>query len=174
MGYTHYLFLLRLGYDMSAHPITTPVDSDWHDLLDRLRIEEHISGLGRCLDERDFEGLRGHFTEDATVRTPGGTAVGHDALVDQARRRHSVDEGIQHVITNLIVDLSGDQASVRANLLVSFASRGAEGPAPFQLGEVYRFQLRRTIEGWRIAALTSTPTWSVNRPAGDLGGPARS
>ncbi|HEX3812819.1 MAG TPA: nuclear transport factor 2 family protein [Mycobacteriales bacterium] len=159
---------------MTTHEITALTDSDWPELLDRLRIEAHISQLGRCLDERDFEGLRGLFTEDAMVRTPGGTAVGHDALVDQARQRHSADEGIQHLITNLVVEVAGDRASVRANLLVSFARSGATGPAPFQLGEVYRFQLRQTGEGWRIAGLSSAPTWSVNPPAGVLGGPTRS
>jgi hypothetical protein len=99
------------------------------------------------------------------VSTPGGTATGHDALVDQARRRHSQDAGIQHVITNQLVNIEGDRASVRANLLVSFARSGVSDPQPFLLGEVYRFELRRTDDGWRIAGLGSTPVWSLNRPA---------
>jgi hypothetical protein len=134
-------------------------------LIDRLEIERTISTLGRCLDERDFEGLRDLFTENASVATPGGTATGHDALVDQARGRHSNDDGIQHVITNLLVDQDGDHAEVRANLLVSFAHAGPADPAPFLLGEVYRFELRRTGDGWRISSLASTPTWTLNRPA---------
>jgi hypothetical protein len=137
----------------------------WADLLDRLRIEEHISTLARCLDEREFEALRHLFTADATVTTPGGTATGHDALVDQARRRHSVDEGVQHIVTNLLVELDGDRASVRANLLVGFAHSGHTDPLPYLLGEVYRFTLLRTKEGWRFTTLSSTPTWSLNRPA---------
>src|SRR5882672_4741965 len=120
-----------------------------HDLVDRLGIEENVSKLGRSLDERDFEALRELFTPDASVTTPGGTATGHDALVEQARARHSRDDGIQHVITNLLVDVDGDQASVRA----------------FLLGEVYRFDLRRTAEGWRFTTLRSNPVWSLNRPA---------
>jgi hypothetical protein len=134
------------------------------DLDDRVRIEQQISTLGRCLDERDFEALRGLFTVDATVQTPGGTAAGHDALVEQARTRHTRDDGIQHIITNLIVELNGDRASVRANLLVSFANAGPADPSPFLLGEVYRFALARTADGWRITTLISKPTWSLNRP----------
>ncbi len=134
---------------------------------DRLDIERTIFSLGRCLDERDFEGLRDLFTDDAAVATPGGTATGHDALVDQARRRHSNDDGIQHVITNLLVDLDldGGRASVRANLLVSFAHAGPADPAPFLLGEVYRFELRRGADDWRISRLSSTPVWTLNLPA---------
>jgi ketosteroid isomerase-like protein len=150
---------------------TATATTGWHDLADRLDIEQAVSALGRCLDERDFDALRGVFTEDATVTTPGGTAVGHAAVVEQARRRHSIDDGIQHVITNMLIDREGDQATVRANLLVSFARAGASDPRPFLLGEVYRFGLRRTPEGWRIASLRSTPKWSLNRPA-DLSLPA--
>ena len=136
----------------------------WDSALDRLRIEDHLSMLGRFLDERDFDALRGLFTSDATVTTPGGTAIGHDELVDQARRRHSLDDGIQHIITNTLIELDGDRASVRANLLVSFARAGAGDPKPFLLGEVYRFELQRVGEGWRITTLRSTPVWSLNRP----------
>jgi hypothetical protein len=140
------------------------------ELFDRHHILDLIATLGRCLDERDFEALRGLFTDDASVTTPGGAATGRDALVDQARRRHSQDDGIQHVITNHLVNLAGDRASVRANLLVSFARSGVDDPQPFLLGEVYRFELRRTDDGWRIVSLHSTPVWFLNRPA-NLAGP---
>jgi hypothetical protein len=137
--------------------------------LDRLSSEEDVSRLGRCLDERDFEGLRELFTADATVTTPGGTATGHDALVAQARSRHSRDDGIQHVITNVMLDGDGDEVAVRANLLVSFAATGPADAAPFLLGEVYRFGFRRTGVGWRITTLSSTPVWTLNRPVGATG-----
>jgi hypothetical protein len=79
------------------------------NLADRQELEQLVWTLGRCLDERDFDGLRQIFTVGATRHDPE-TASGHDALVDQARHRHSHDQGIQHIITNLITDLGGDQA----------------------------------------------------------------
>jgi hypothetical protein len=133
------------------------------ELVDRQHIVDLVTSVGRYLDERDFDGLRELFTDDGTVATPGGTVSGHDALVAQARRGHTRDEGIQHVITNHLVDIDGDRASVRANLLVAFAAAGPEDPQPFLLGEVYRFELRRTTDGWRISSLRSTPVWSLNR-----------
>ena len=133
------------------------------ELLDRQHIVDLVTSVGRCLDERDFEALRDLFTGDATIATPGGTVSGHDALVAQARRGHSRDKGIQHVITNHLVDIDGDRASVRANLLVAFAASGPDDPQPFLLGEVYRFELRRSADGWRISSLSSTPVWSLNR-----------
>jgi SnoaL-like domain len=140
--------------------------SDLTIVMDRLEIERTILGVGRCLDERDFEGLRDLLAEDATVSTPGGEARGHDALVEQARSRHSSDEGIHRLITNLLVDQDGDRATVRANLLVTFAKSGVADPSPFLLGEVYRFDLERSQAGWRITRLRSTPVWSLNLPEG--------
>jgi hypothetical protein len=141
--------------------MTTSIEN----LVDQHDIERAVYSLGRCLDERDFERLRELFTADAAVSTPGGTATGHDALVEQARGRHSSDDGIQHLITNLLVEREGDTARVRANLLVSFAHAGAADPAPFLLGEVYHFELQRTGSGWRIGRLSSVPVWTLNRPA---------
>jgi len=138
---------------------------DLSTLIDHIDIERTILGVGRCLDERDFDGLRDLFTDDAGVSTPGGEVRGHDALVAQARARHSTDEGIQHLITNLLIDQDGDRAAVRANLLVTFAKTGVGDPAPFVLGEVYRFNLERTPSSWRITRLTSAPVWSLNLPA---------
>ena len=149
-------------------------EADLADLLDRARITDLISQLGRDLDRRNFDGLRDLFTPDATVNTPGGTAHGHDALVGQARRRHSTDAGIQHIVTNLLIDRDGDdRVTARANLLVSFARTGAADPAPFLLGEVYDFELRRTPAGWLLTSLTSTPIWTLNRPAAQAVSPVK-
>jgi SnoaL-like domain len=148
----------------------------WHNQLlarptgvimtDHQEIERLVFELGRCLDERDFDGLRLLFTEDAEVRTPGGTSRGHDALVAQARARHTEPVGIQHLATNVLVDQAGDTAEVRANVLVAFAADGAFDPAPFLLGEVFRFSARRTAAGWRMTSMSGTPTWTLNAPAG--------
>jgi hypothetical protein len=134
---------------------------DTDALADRLELNDLVSRLGRCLDERDFDGLRQLLTADATVTT-AKTARGLDAVVAQARRRHSRDQSVQHIITNLIVDTEGDHASGRANLLATFAREGPADPAPLLVGEVYRFTFRRTPAGWRISSVTSTVSWSAN------------
>jgi hypothetical protein len=134
------------------------------DVVDQIRIEQLLGNLGRCLDERDFEGLRELFTENGQVLTPGGEAHGHDALVAQARRRHSDDEGIQHVISNVLATVEGSTAEGRANLVVTFAKTGTDDPAAFRLGEVYAFHLIRAQDHWRIARLEARPVWTQNRP----------
>ena len=151
----------------------TAEDVRWNGLQDRLRIEDQLSNLGRCLDEHDFEGMRMLFTHDAN-----GVDTGRRRARSRRDRRAGpaaaplVRGRPAHLITNALIErnsdgdsdsVDGDRASVRANLFVSLAA-GNVDPVPFLVGGVYRFTLRRTAEGWRIETLRSTSTWSMNRP----------
>ncbi|GAB2556095.1 nuclear transport factor 2 family protein [Nocardia heshunensis] len=136
------------------------------DLADKFEITELVNRLGRALDEGDWDELADLYTPDATAQTPGGLAVGRAAMVAQASRNHSPDKRVQHVISGILVDLDGDTAKVRANLLVTFAWGDAEDPGlgarpRLTLGEVYRFTAVRTPEGWQFTSVASSPVWSV-------------
>jgi SnoaL-like domain len=143
-------------------------------LVDHTQITDLVHRLGVCLDEGRFDEMRSLLVEDATARTPGGTARGREAVVAQASRNHRPDQPIQHVITNPLVELDGDRAKVRANLVVQFASpSGAHEsalapPVELTLGEVYHLDAVRTSDGWRLSRVETTPVWmsgSRNRDA---------
>jgi hypothetical protein len=150
------------------------MDTTMQQLVDRAEITDLVNNLGRVLDEGCFAELRSLLVEDATARTPGGEAAGREALVAQAGRNHRPEQPIQHLVTNVAIDLHGDRASARANLVVHFgpvdggpASAGpgtsALPPAPpveFTMGEVYHFALVRTAEGWRFDRIETTPIWT--------------
>jgi hypothetical protein len=162
--------------------MTTATTATTTDLLDRDEIATLVHRLGACLDEGRFDDLRSLFTPDAVASTPGGVAEGIDAMIAQASRNHSPDDGIQHLISGVLVDRAGDTATVRANLVVTFARRtpapaapAASGPAPgapAALGEVYRFAARRTPAGWRLTRVATTPVWVSHAPLEPFGPPA--
>ncbi|MET8797527.1 nuclear transport factor 2 family protein [Nocardia sp. NPDC004568] len=134
------------------------------ELTDRAEITALVDRLSRALDEGDFDCFRTIYTADATARTPGGEARGRDALTAQAARTHCSDRVIQHFVSNIAIDLAGDSAEVRANLLAVFAPAPTDNALPgpgYTLGEVYRFAARRTAEGWRLTRVHSIPLWSV-------------
>jgi hypothetical protein len=146
------------------------------DLLDRDEIATLVHRLGASLDEGRFDDLRSLFTADAVASTPGGVAEGIDAMVAQASRNHSPEDGIQHLISGVLVDPEGDTATVRANLVVTFARRApasavpsSGAAAPAALGEIYRFAARRTPAGWRLTRVTTTPVWVSHTPLEPLG-----
>jgi len=129
------------------------------DTQDRDDITDLVYRLGACLDEHLFEDLRTLLTDDVTARTPGGEAHGIDAVVAQATHNHAGYRRLQHVITNLLIDLDGDRAAVRANLVAVLVRPADHGQA--MLGSVYRFRLRRTPRGWRFTHVRVDPVWQT-------------
>jgi hypothetical protein len=123
-------------------------------LTDRHEIADLVSRLGLWLDEGRFDEAPSILTDDVTVSTPGGQAEGIERVIAQARRNHQYD-GLQHVISNVLVDLDGDRAAVRANLVASFVDAGAVE----QHGERYRFEALRTADGWRLSRVEVEPVW---------------
>ena len=127
------------------------------NLTDRQAITDLVSRLGLWLDEKRFDDAS-LFTDDVTVSTPGGSAQGVELVAAQARRNHDHD-GLQHVITNVLIDLDGDQARVRANLIVTMVPDAAAPEAHVTMGERYRFEAVRTGVGWRLSRIEVEPIW---------------
>jgi 3-phenylpropionate/cinnamic acid dioxygenase small subunit len=133
------------------------------ELIDRETISDLIHRLGAVLDDQRFDDLALVFAADGSITTPGGHAEGIDAIVAQAARSHTPELRTQHLATDLVIDLGGDRARARANYVGVFAvGSGDPAPAPqFQIGSVYRFDLVRTADGWRLHSMEMLPTWAV-------------
>jgi len=154
--------------------MNTTIGATLQQLVDRSEIADLVHRLGVVLDEGSFDDLQTLLAEDATVSTPGGTALGRNAVIAQARRNHPPDQPIQHVITNILVDLDGARARARANLVVYFGPMAGASdraaalpPAPpveYTTGEVYHYELVRTSEGWRFSRIQTTPVWRSGKP----------
>lgn len=134
-----------------------------HDtLLDEAEITRLVTRLGAALDEHDFQELTRLFTPDVTATTPGGTATGRDNVITQATRNHVDFPNLQHIISGVLVDMDGDRASVRANLVGHFGR--ADNPEPVRrIGGIYHFGAVRTPEGWRFDALSVRQVWRIER-----------
>jgi len=152
--------------------MNTTIDATLRQLVDRNEIADLVHRLGVVLDYGKFDDLRALLTEDTSVRTPGGTAEGREAVIAQARRNHPPKQPIQHVITNILVDLNGARAQARANLVVYFGPPAGtpNSPVPvappveYTTGEVYQYELVRTSEGWRFSRIQTTPVWRSGTP----------
>jgi hypothetical protein len=130
------------------------------ELIDRSEITELISRVGLWLDEKRWDAAPSILTVDATAETSGGTVAGVDRVTAQARRNHVVPT--HHVITNVLIELDGDRATVGANLIATFVG-GPDGSGPHShRGERYHLEVVRTPEGWRLSHVEARPVWISN------------
>ncbi|MCW2861824.1 MAG: hypothetical protein JWP48_3532 [Actinoallomurus sp.] len=126
---------------------------------DRAELTDLLARQGLWLDERRFDETASIFTEDATVDTRGGRAEGRQALAEQAHRNHARFARTQHVTSNVLIDVAGDRATVRANLIATFVRDAAEPVPDLAIGERYHFDAVRTADGWRFSRVQVTPVW---------------
>ena len=136
------------------------------ELRDRGAITDLICRLGYWLDEKRFDDAEvtaSLFTPDVVVATPGGLSHGQAAAVEQAREHHT-EERIQHYLTNVLIELHGDSATVEANMMVTRVPRADAPHENSQAGTRYRFTVVRTAPGWRFSSIRDELIW--RRPLG--------
>ncbi|CAO5152024.1 SnoaL-like domain-containing protein [Frankia sp. AiPs1] len=130
------------------------------DITDRAELASLVSQLGRWLDTGDDKEGRAIFHEDAIIHSARGGATGIDDILDYSRRTSDDNENSQHLITDVLVELDGDRATMTANELVAyFPSRQVFPPLLRLVGLRFAFQALRTQDGWRLTRVEVTPLW---------------
>ncbi|WP_406138863.1 nuclear transport factor 2 family protein [Streptomyces sp. NBC_01089] len=149
---------------------------------DYVEITTLISAYFRTLDDREFaEGwARAYFTDDVRTVTPLGTSRGSEIEqhTQEAIERYA---RTQHMSSDVLVrtDAASGRNTASWNALMrhvhhdsTLQARGADAQPVFTVGGVFRAELRRTPDGWRIAHLNIAVTWTTGTPP-DLPGVTR-
>jgi hypothetical protein len=132
-------------------------------LLDRMEITDTSIRYATGIDMRDRALYRSCFTEEiewdfSSMGLGEPVTVAADAWVDQAFALVSGFESTQHIITNHVITVEGDQATCVAYLQAQhFNPSGL-----MTVGGYYTNTLVRTPEGWKISKLKLTSTWMQN------------
>lgn len=140
-----------------------PLEQRIKYLEDRAEIDQLISRLSQILDARDIPALNEVATpEFVAVMTPGLTHM------------KSLWTATQHIMTERWIDINGDRATVKANLIGSNMAKQLPGRAAdnydaagrdqYEVRGRYVYSLVRTPQGWRIANTDLTYLWSHGAP----------
>jgi hypothetical protein len=126
-------------------------------IADRIEIADLFTRFALLLDEKRWEDADTVFTDDVAAHGRGGELRGIEKLVAFMRQAEVEGEHTQHVTTDLLVDVDGDQASASANSLVYFYR---DGQAPhLTSGLRLACTAVRTPAGWRLREQRTTPAW---------------
>ena len=124
------------------------------ELADRAELADLVARHSMWLDEGRYDEAGLLFTEDVAVTSPRGEARGIEALVGLARSGHDRYARTLHNKSNLVIEIDGEAATVRAcDIAVYVIDEKTESLA----AAIHRYGARRTGNGWRFDSLEVTP-----------------
>jgi hypothetical protein len=132
------------------------------ELGDRLEIRELMNRYAMAVDGRDWTLYRQVFTPDASIdySDTGGMRADLETTVKWLDEVLAVFVGLQHNMTNHVVEIDGQQARA-CTYYVAYHTLldGQGGESLLTVGGFYRDRLTRTADGWRISERVELGEW---------------
>jgi hypothetical protein len=127
--------------------------SDLRSLADRLAIQDLLARYSTAIDSKNFALLAEVFTEDGVgdYTASGGIRGTLPEIQEWLSGALSIFSVVQHLVTNVTVDLRGDEATSECYLFNPLGYPRDDGTIEMlYCGGSYRDELVRTEKGWRI------------------------
>lgn len=124
------------------------------ELADRAELADLVARHSLWIDEGRYDETSQLFTQDVVVKSPRGEARGIEALIGLARSGHDTYARTLHNKCNLVIEVDGEVASVRAHDIAVFV---IDGKTEAVAAGFHRYGARRTEDGWRFDRLEFTP-----------------
>jgi 3-phenylpropionate/cinnamic acid dioxygenase small subunit len=137
---------------------------DTQAVQDKLEIHELLARYARGVDTKDWELWKSVFTPTAVVdySSAGGAVGSPEEVATWLEQALKVVPMTQHFISNIEVELNGNNAKVRA---MFYNPMQLPGMAEMSFcGGYYHHEVVRTEEGWRSGRLVEENVWFVNGP----------
>ncbi len=126
-------------------------------LADELAILRVLARLAQSVDDRDEARYRACLANEVMVPAPDGEPGGWLAVPGQDYARRSIEAAsdmawTHHKLCNPVIDLAGDRASAKADVVVDLETAGGEGRRErLTIGGRYELEFARLEDGWRIS-----------------------
>jgi len=138
------------------------------NLTDTARIIQVFNKYFRALDEKNFaeSHLQTLFTPEARIVRPHGQfLVGPKEIGESQEKSFARFRNTQHILTGHDVEINGNTAAIRANLVAIHVWKDSS-PAErdllkssFIAGGVITGKFLRSADGWRISAMENYVVW---------------
>ena len=127
---------------------------DLGTLLDEREIGRALTRFARAMDDRDWDAARAILTPNATAELGTGPLAGPDAIIGLIRHYLDGCGPTQHLLGNVLIEVSGDTAESRAYVSDMHLGAGDRKDLSFvTLGE-YQDRWQRVDGHWRLAHRT--------------------
>jgi hypothetical protein len=137
------------------------------DFFDHLEISELLSRYFAAVDDKclDMRIIKETFASDGKMVRPDGSAlVGWKDILESQNKSFARFRATHHVMSDLMADIEGKKAKVRANLTAMHLWNFNESDpnsltSHFAAGLVCSVIAIRTIDGWRISEISNRNVW---------------
>jgi hypothetical protein len=137
---------------------------DLATVMDRLALDDVVTGYAAAVDDGDWDAYRALFTADgrADYRASGGIEGPADEVAQWLSRTMRRFPVRQHLIVNRRVTIDdrdgypGERAEVRADYLNPMRTGSGEG---FVSGGRYHFGMARAADGWLLRSVVTEEKW---------------
>jgi hypothetical protein len=132
----------------------------------REQIIDTITRVTWYADQRDWDRLPALFADtvflDYSSITGGEPShVAPADIVESWRQSLGRLDATQHLVTNHLVTVDGDQASVTAHFIATHVLSSAAPDPLWTLGGHYRWTLAESDGTWRVTGMTTTALWQT-------------
>jgi hypothetical protein len=148
------------------------ITTQLRELADRAEVSELVSRYVLAVDERRVREATDLYVDGFVLDFPAAVfrLVRPDPALPAVRYHvdtpeplqeltgHTPYSALQHMTSNVIVELSGDTAHVRANLIAAHVHERPD--SHFDLGGIYEFDAVRTDDGWRLSRVKLSQVWT--------------
>jgi len=144
------------------------------EIADRIEIQELLSRYAQIVDARKWDQLDLVFEQGAIIdfTRNGGECLTYPEIVNYLQSSLSIFVGIQHFMTNFVIDIVGDKATARNYVFTQMVSLVDGGEQLLADGGWYDSEFRRGPNGWRMSRYVAGLVWldgswpeGVPRPA---------
>ena len=143
-----------------------PIDeNELREMLDRQEISDTIMKYATGIDRRNWPLYRSIFADEVEFDfssfsgTPAAVMKADDWVSNVSALQDGFD-ATQHVLTNFVYDISGDDAIVDVYMKAEHFLTNDQGDNSVALGGFYTHRLRRGPDGWKIDKCKLTVTWN--------------
>lgn len=146
---------------MSADAIIRDLQKRLRVLEDKEELASFMNHYCNVADTYDWKAWGECFTEDATFDFPPvGVFMGRDSI-REGTTAWIMYEATLHYLTNVQFDVKGDTATGTAYLRYAGVVKRENPKKHFDFGGPYRWDFRRTTEGWKVCKLKLETSWTA-------------
>ena len=143
------------------------IKKELKDIIERTKISDLLIRYFATVDDKhiDMKIVQTTFTIDAKIIRPDDTAiVGQESILDAHIKSFARFKATHHVITNFIVSINNDMATLRSNIIANHLWADNENNPSlnnkhFLADGVFSAQAIKVNNHWRISELKNDVVW---------------